>query len=92
MPRNNRGLIRSSEHMKANPGAAPALHHMRVHMADSDGAVKVTHHASPAAAPHAEHNLKGDELANHIMEHSGAEYGSEGGGEHYSDEGDKTSA
>lgn len=64
----------------------PELHHIRVHMANEQGEVKVTHHAGPNTAPMATHTFKGEELAEHIMEHSGAAYSSEGGGEHYADE------
>jgi len=88
--KNKMGLIRSSEHMRAHPEAAPELHHMRVHMANEKGEVKVTHHSGPNTAPMATHHLKGDELGEHIMEHSGAGYDSEGGGEHYADEGEAT--
>lgn len=71
------------------------LHHMRVYLADAKGVVKVTHHAGPVAAPHATHAFEeheGEELANHILEHSGMPLGSEGGGEHYADEGEEVEA
>jgi len=71
------------------------LHHMRVHPADEHGTVKVTHHAGPVAAPHATHAFEekeGEELVNHLMEHSGMAYGSEGGGEHYADEKEEVEA
>lgn len=88
--KNMNGLHRSPEFMKAHPEQAPKLHHMRVHMADEKGEVKVTHHAGPAMAPMATHSFKGEELADHVMEHSGAALDSEGGGEHYADEGEST--
>jgi hypothetical protein len=76
--------------MKANPSAAPELHHMRVHMANEKGEVKVTHHAGPAQAAFATHHVPGEELGEHVMEHAGVAMGSEGGGEHYADEGEAT--
>jgi hypothetical protein len=90
--KNKNGLHRSPEFLKAHPeqkAGEPKLDHMRVHMADENGEVKVTHHAGPNTAPMATHHVKGEELAEHVMEHSGAAYGSEGGGEHYADEGEE---
>ena len=93
--KNKHGMVRSKEFMKANAGKAAgegehgALHHMRVHPANEKGEVKVTHHAGPETAPMATHHFKGEELADHIMEHAGAAYDSEGGGEHYADEGEE---
>lgn len=90
MQKNKHGMLRSAEFMKNNPEQAPGLHHMRVHMANADGMVKVTHHAGPDAKAHAEHMMEGAEpLADHIVEHSGATYDSEGGGEHYGAEAEK---
>lgn len=87
--KNHMGLHRSPEFLKAHPEQAPKLHHMRVHMPNEDGEVKVTHHAGPAMAAMATHHLKGEELAEHVMEHTGQAYDSEGGGEHYADEGEE---
>lgn len=87
MPKNAQGLHRSTEFMKAHPEAAPKVHHFRV-TPHSKG-MKVTHHASlsgPAFATHHFTKEEGPELADHLMEHSGAALSSEGGGEHYADE------
>jgi hypothetical protein len=73
----------------------PELHHMRVHPADGKGIVKITHHAGPTAAPsetHAFDEKQGEEMTNHLMAHSGMPYDSEGGGDHYADEGEEVHA
>lgn len=90
MPKNAQGLLRSKEFMKSHPEKAPKLHHMRV--TPHEKGVKVTHHATPTAPAFATHHFSYDEhkeLADHLMEHAGAPLGSEGGGEHYEDEGDE---
>jgi hypothetical protein len=76
------------------------LHHMKVFPADEDGNVKVTHHLTgkdggPVAAPsetHAFDEKQGEEMTNHLMAHAGMPYDSEGGGDHYADEGEETHA
>lgn len=94
--RNAKGLLRSKEFMKNHAEQAPekasGLHHLRVYPASVEGHVKVTHHAGADAKAHASHEFgpeQHDELAAHLMEHAGMPYDSEGGGEHYADEGDE---
>lgn len=94
MPKNAMGLHRSKEFMKANPAAAPKLHHLRVTPMEHGGA-NVTHHASPSGPAYATHvfdEKQGEEMANHVMEHGGKLMDSEGGGDHYADEGEETEA
>ncbi len=76
---------------KETKGEAPSkeLHHLRIYPADKDGVVEVTHHLGeqePATETHAFEEKDGEKLVNHILEHTGMAYGSEGGGEHYADE------
>ena len=78
----------------------PDLHHMKVYPATKGGSVKVTHHLAtdaggPVAAPSETHVFEphqGEEMVNHITEHSGMPYDSEGGGDHYADEGEEVEA
>lgn len=94
MPKNAMGLHRSKEFMKANPGARPKVQHLRITPGEHGGA-KITHHASPsgpAFATHAFDEKQGEEMANHVLEHSGMPYDSEGGGDHYADEGQEVEA
>ena len=92
--KNKFGLTRSKEVMKASAPtekkeSSSELHHMRVYPAGEDGSVKITHHLGeqePAHETFAFEDKEGEKLVNHILEHSGAPYGSEGGGEHYADE------
>jgi hypothetical protein len=87
--RNKHGMLRSKAMMAAHPEQAPGLHHMRIHPADGEGKIKVTHHAGPDAKAHATHSFdakNADPLVEHMMEHSGAAYNSEGGGDHFGDE------
>jgi hypothetical protein len=74
---------------KKAEGGEHGLHHLRVYPADKDGVVEVTHHLGeqePAHETHAFEDHEGEKLVNHILEHTGMPYGSEGGGEHYADE------
>ena len=87
----------SQEESKTSEEApyAPELHHMRVHPANSKGVVKVTHHLGEVAAPsetHAFDEKQGEEMTAHLMQHSGMPYDSEGGGDHYADEGEEVEA
>ena len=72
--KNATGLSRSKEFLKANPGQAPKVHHLRL-TPHAEG-VKVTHHASAEAPPHATHQFgmdEGPELAEHIGKHTGVD-------------------
>lgn len=84
--RNKHGMLRSAEVMKSQPEQAPELHHMRVHPANEKGVIKVTHHAGPTVPAHETHNFgpeEHDALVDHMLEHAGNAYNSEGGGDHY---------
>ncbi len=70
--KNAAGLSRSKEFLKAHAEQQPKIHHLRLHP-HAEG-VKVTHHASAEAEPHATHNFsksEGPELAEHIGKHTG---------------------
>jgi hypothetical protein len=88
--KNSMGLHRSAEFLKANPKQAPQLDHMRIHPPDGEGMIKVTHHSGPDTRPHAVHQLDGkDALEDHLEQHMGPAYDSEGGGEHSAVDGEE---
>lgn len=70
--RNAGGLSRSAEYLKANPGQAPKVHHIRI-MPHEDG-VRVTHHGSADGKSFADHHFShgdGASLLAHISQHTG---------------------